>query len=182
MTTTTNPLSAEAIRNKILSCKGQFVKASWKSNPAPAASFKKEGVILEKHTVAVVQAGVNYANLSAVKEGIASGERGEVGELPFGQWYVDPLTQKSWFPHVITHRPKGSEKDQFYLRLYPSNANNHIPKSIYYVNGEVVDKKKFAEYLTPSEARKITDPKEDDKPLCFTIKLENIIDLPEDVD
>jgi hypothetical protein len=176
MTTTTNPLSAEAIRNKILSCKGQFVKASWKSNPTPAASFKKEGVILEKHTVAVVQAGVNYANLSAVKEGIASGERGEVGELPWGSWYVDKLTKKSWFPHVIEH------KDNLYLRLYPSQANNHIPKSVYYVNGEIVDKAKFAEYLPPSEAKKLLSPTDEDRPLCFTIKADNILDIPEDVE
>jgi hypothetical protein len=179
-TTNTNPLSADAIRDRILNSKGQFVKASWKSNPKPAAAHKN--MLLEKHTVAVVQAGVNYANLSAVKEGIANGERGEVGELPFGSWYIDPITQKSWFPYVITHRPKDSDKDQFYLRLYPSGASNHIPKSTFYVNGEVVDKAKFAEYLTPSEARKLLDPKEEDRPLCFTIKLDNILDIPQEVD
>lgn len=179
-TKTNNTITAEAVRDKILSAKGNFVKAAWKSNPKPKAEHKN--VLLEKHSVAVVQAGVNYANLSAVKDAIAAGERSpEIGELPFGSWYVDPLTQKSWYPYVIVHQPKGSDKDQFYLRLYPSNANNHIPKSIYYVNGEIVDKAKFAEYLTPSEARKITDPKEEDKPLCFTIKLENLLDLPEDV-
>jgi hypothetical protein len=173
MKTDTKQLDAASVRDRIL-------KAAWKSNPSPAATFKKEGILLEKRTVAVVQAGVQYANLSAVKDAIASGERSpEIGELPFGTWYVDPLTQKSWYPYVITHRSKGSDKDQFYLRLYPSNANNHIPKSIYYVNGEVVDKTKFAEYLTPAEARKITDPKEEDKPLCFTIKLENLLDLNE---
>jgi hypothetical protein len=182
MKTNTKQLDAASVRDKILNAKGNFVKAAWKSNPSPAASFKKEGIILEKRTVAVVQAGVQYANLSAVKDAIAAGERSsEIGELPFGSWYVDPLTQKSWYPYVITHMPKGSDKEQFYLRLYPSNAGNHIPKSIYYVNGEIVDKVKFAEYLTPAEARKITDPKEEDKPLCFTIKLENLLDLPEDV-
>jgi hypothetical protein len=182
MSTTTNSLSADSIRNKILSAKGQFVKASWKSNPTPAAAFKKDGVILEKHTIAIVQAGVNYANLSAVKEGIANGDRGEVGSLPFGEWYIDPLTGKDWFPYVITHRPKGSDKDQLYFRLYPSNANNHIPKSVYYVNGEVVTKDVFATYLTASEAKKLLTPSESDKPLCFTIKADNIMGIPEDVD
>jgi len=173
-TTNTNPLSADAIRDKILNSKGQFVKASWKSNPKPAAAHKN--MLLEKHTVAVVQAGVNYANLSAVKEGIANGERGEVQELPWGEWYVDRLTKKSWFPYVIEH------KDQLYIRLYPSTAGNHIPKSTFYVNGELVDKEEFAKYLTPSEAKKLLDPTEEDRPLCFTIKADNILDIPQDVE
>ena len=178
MTTQNNQLDAASVRNKILNAKGNFVKAAWKSNPKPKAEFKN--ILLEKNTVAVVQAGVNYANLSSVKDAIAAGERGEVQELPFGQWYVDPLTNKSWFPYVITHRPKDSDKDEFYLRLYPSNGNNHIPKSIFYVDGEEVSKEKFATYLTNSEAKKLLNSEE--RPLCFTIKLKNLMDLPEEID
>lgn len=166
-------ITADEVRNKILKAKGNFVKASWKSNAKPAAAHK--GILLEKHTVAVVQAGVDYANLSAVKQGIEDGTRDEVGELPWGEWYVDPLTKKSWFPHVITH------KDEFYLRLYPSGADNHIPKSVFYVDGKEVTKDEYAKYLTPSEAKKLLNPSDDDKPLCFTIKLNNLLDLPQDV-
>lgn len=181
--TTNKQVTAEEIRNKILTSKGQFIKASWKSNPSPAAAFKKDGVILEKHTVAIVQSGVQYQNLSAVKEAIEAGERSpEIGELPFGTWYVDPLTQKNWYPYVISHTPKGADKEQLYIRLYPSTASNHIPKSTYYVNGEVVDKAKFAEYLTPSEAKKLLSPSDEDRPLCFTIKANNILDIPEEVE
>lgn len=165
MTTTSISLSADVIKNKLLSSKGQFVKAAWKSNPKPAAAHKN--TVLEKHTVAVVQAGVNYANLSSVKQGIADGTRGEVQELPWGTW-------KS-FPYIIEH------KDQEYLRLYPSGAANHIPKSVFFVDGEVVDKKKFAEYLTPAEAKKLLEPTEEDRPACFTIKADNILNIPEDV-
>lgn len=172
-------ITATEIRNKLLSAKGNFVKASWKSEPKPAAAHK--GILLEKHTTAVVQAGVNFANLSAVKQGIADGTRDEVGELPFGRWHVDPVTQKSWFPHVIVHQPKGSDKEIYYLRLYPSNGINHIPKSIFYANGEEVTKEKFAEYLTPSESKKLLNPSESDKPLCFTIKLDNILGIPEEI-
>ena len=160
-----DPLSAEAIKNKILNSKGQFVKASWKSNPKPAAAHKH--IMLEKHTVGIVQAGVNYANLSAVRNAIADGERGEVEELPWGSWKT--------YPYIIEH------KDQEYIRLYPSNGNNHIPKSIYYVNGIATDKEEFAKYLTASEARKILTPSEEDRPLCFTIKANNMLDIPEDV-
>jgi hypothetical protein len=168
-----NTITAASVREKILNAKGNFVKASWKSNPKPAAAHKN--VLLEKHTVAVVQAGVDFANLSSVKQGIADGTRDAVGELPWGKWYVDPLTQKEWFPHVIEHN------NALYLRLYPSTASNHTAKSVFYVDGKEVTKAVFASYLTASEAKKITQPSDEDKPLCFTIKLENLLDIPQDV-
>ena len=170
----TKTIDASSVRDKILNAKGNFVKAAWKSNPKPAAAHKN--VLLEKKTVAVVQAGVNYANLSAVKDAISAGERGEVQELPWGLWYQDRLTGKSWFPYVIEH------KDELYLRLYPSQGLNHKTQSVFYVNGEEVTKEKFAEYLTASEAKKLLEPKEEDRPLCFTIKLQNLIDLPQEVE
>ena len=84
MQTNTPSLTAADITNKILSCKGNFVKVFWKSNPSPAAIHKKNGVVLEKVTNAVVRAGIDFANLTSVKEGIANGERGEVQSLPWG--------------------------------------------------------------------------------------------------
>jgi hypothetical protein len=170
MSTSNIALSAEQIKEKILSAKGNFVKAKWKSNPKPAAAFK--AFQLEKITESVVRAGINFANLSSVKDAIAAGERGEVQSLPFGEWLS--------FPYLIKHRPKGSEEDVIYIRLYPSEGINHIPKSIYYVNGKEVQKEEFAKYLTPSDAKKLLDPSE--KPLCFTIKSDNVLDIPQDVD
>ena len=164
--TTTNSLSAQSITDKILNAKGKFVKVAWKSNPKTAAAFKDFN--LEKHTVAVCQAGVNYANLSSVKQGIESGERGEVQPLPWGEWLQ--------FPYTILH------KEETYLRLYPSNGLNHIPKSEFFVNNEKVDKTEFAKYLTPSEAKKLLTPTEEDRPLCFTIKANNVMDIPQDVE
>lgn len=158
-TTNTPSLSANEILEKILNTKGSFVKANWKSNPKPAAAHK--GVLLEKVTSAVCRAGINFANLSAVKAGIESGERGEVQELPWGTW--------KQFPHVIEH--KGEE----YIRLYPSDGNNHHATSLYYTNGVEVTKEEFAKYLTPSEAKKLLEPSEEDRPLCFTVKRVNIL-------
>lgn len=180
MNDTNKKLDAASVRDRILNAKGNFVKAAWKSTPKPKAEFKN--ILLEKKTVAVVQAGVNYANLSSVKDAIAAGERGEVQELPFGTWYIDPLTNKSWFPYVITHRAKGSDKDEFYLRLYPSQGINHKAHSVFYVDGKEVTKEEFAKYLTNSEANKLLNPNPEDRPLCFTIKLNNLIDLPEEID
>jgi hypothetical protein len=169
---TNTKLDAASVRDKILNAKGNFVKAAWKSNPKPKAEHKN--VLLEKRSVAVVQAGVNYANLSAVKDAIAAGERGEVQELPWGQWYEDKLTKKSWFPYVIEH------KDELYLRLYPSQGNNHKTQTVFYADGKEVTKDEFATYLTNSDAKKLLEPEKD--LLCFTIKLDNLLDLPSDVD
>jgi hypothetical protein len=153
--TNTTPLTADSIINNILNSRGQFVRAIWKSNPTPAAAHKKAGIVLEKKTSAVVRAGINFANLSAVKIGIENEERGEVQELPWGEWES--------FPYVIKHN------ENRYLRLYPSDTKS---TTIYYVSGEEVTKERFMEYLTPSEAKKMTDG---EAPLCFTIKRDNVI-------
>lgn len=135
--------------DKFMKAKGQFVSLGFKSIKKPAAKHK--GVILEKFTVGVFRSGIDFKNLSSVKEGIASGEREEVKELPWGNWEN--------FPYTITH--KGNR----YFRLYPSGA--HKAKSLYYVNGEEVPKRAFSSYLTPSEQKKLysTQPLE-----CFTVK------------
>lgn len=153
--TTTQSLTADELLERILKAKGQFVKAVWKSNPSPAAAHKKAGVLLEKHTSAVCRAGINFENLSSVQQGIAEGTRGPVQELPWGEWKT--------FPYIITH------KDTEYVRLYPTDSRC---ETIYFVNGEKVDKDTFTSYLTPSEAFKLSSG---EKPECFTIKRENIL-------
>ena len=155
MQTNTASLTAQEILDRILNSRGQFVKAVWKSNPTPAAAHKKAGVILEKHTSAVCRAGINFANLSSVQQGIQEGTRGEVQELPWGQW--------KQFPYIIEH--KGAD----YVRLYPTESRCEV---LYFVNGEKVDKATFASFLTPSEASKMDSG---ERPECFTIKQENIL-------
>jgi hypothetical protein len=159
MTTNTSPLTADTIIQNLLSSKGQFRRAIWKSNPSPAAAHKKAGIVLEKKTSAVVRAGINFANLSSVKIGIEEGTRGEVQELPWGTWVQ--------FPYVIEH------KDSYYLRLYPSDTKS---TTMYFVNDEEVDKDTFASYLTPSESAKLYTG---EKPECFTVKRDNIIGMEE---
>ena len=166
METNKASLSAAEMVEKIKSAKGEFIKASWKSEPKPAAAHK--GVLLEKVTTGVVRAGINYANLSAVTEAIENGERGEVQELPFGEWVK--------FPYIIGHTNKKGEYTE-YMRLYPSEGINHYPSSQFFVDGEEVDKETFAGYLTPSAAKKLLEPTEDDRPLCFTIKMHNLLPL-----
>lgn len=160
-TTKTTSLTADEIIERILKAKGNFVKAVWKSNPTPAAAHKKAGIILEKHTDTVCRAGINFSNLSSVQAGIESNERGEVQELPFGTWHK--------FPYIIKHTPKGSDEEQYYIRLYPTENRSN---TIYFVNGEQVDKDNFSQYLTESERKKMYSG---EKPECFTIKMDNIL-------
>jgi hypothetical protein len=51
-----------------------------------------------------------------------------------------------------------------------STGGEFIPKTEYYLNGEVVDKSVIEPLCLASEFRKPSD----DKPLCYTIKAENV--------
>ena len=135
--------------------KGSFQSVTWKSNPKPAAIHK--GITLEKQTTAVCKAGIDFANLSSVKAGIESGERGEVESLPWGEWEA--------FPFTIAH------KGERYVRLYPAAQSNQV-HTLYKVDGKQVDRAEFASYLTPSEAAKIDSG---EKPACFTVRESNLI-------
>jgi len=147
--TTTNALTA------FLACKGQFASVTFKSNPKTNASSK--GVMLEKTTSGVFRAGINFANLTSVKEGIANNERGEVQSLPWGEWVQ--------FPFVIQH------KGERFLRL--TVAPNASIKCSFKVNGVEVSREEFESHLVPS-AR--SDAKADKAPVeVFTIKEANLV-------
>lgn len=137
---------------KITNATGQFVSVSFKSTKKPASAFK--GTVLEKVSNGVFRAGINFANLSSVKESIAQGERGEVQSLPWGEWVQ--------FPYTIAH------KGEQYVRLYP--AVNAKVEVTYFVNGVSVNKDEFNSFLTPSDAKPSEKPLE-----CFTVKASNIL-------
>jgi hypothetical protein len=145
------------ILDQILNVKGQFVSVAFTSNVATSAKFKNS-IKIQKITKAVVRAGINFANLTSVKEGIANDERSEVQELPWGSWIK--------FPYLIGH--KGKE----YLRLYPSVQN--VPNVKYFVNGKETPKSEILQYLTPSKVAELTD-KDRSQPECFTIKTDNVL-------
>jgi len=142
--------------NSLFSSKGQFISATFKSEKKPASTFK--GVRLEKIVKGTFRAGINFANLGSVKEGIANGERGEVQSLPWGNWLQ--------FPYTISH------KEEIYVRLYPTE--NCTLKTIYLVDSVEVTRESFLSYLTPSDKARATDG---DRPECITIKKSNILKL-----
>lgn len=115
----------------------------WQTAPKPAAAFKT--VALKKVTTAHVMTGASYAEL-AVNADV------QTGDLPWGTW--------SAFPHIVTH------KGQDYARLYVLDGTI---RTVYMVNGDVVDRDTFNTYLTPSAAN-ASRPNGG----CITVKLDNL--------
>lgn len=135
--------------------KGQFIELSFKSEPKPNKDNK--GKVLVKETKGIFRTGINYANLSPIKEAIEAGERGEVGSLPWGKWAV--------FPLVIVN----GEKE--YLRITTSPF--HRPAVRYSVDGVEVSKEHF-ESLLPASQRS----KPDEAPvLVFNINADNLVSV-----
>ena len=138
--------------DKFFDCKGQFISVEFTTEKKPRAEFKD--TILAKRVRMVARAGIDFARLASVRDGIASGERGEVQPLAWGEW--------ERFPYTITH--KGSR----YFRLYPVAGS--VPTVIYTVNGEEVSREAWAGFLTPSDRAKMESG---DRPDCITVKAEN---------
>lgn len=138
--------------DKFMQCKGQFIAVEFTTEKKPRAEFK--GTVLAKRVRMVARAGIDFANLASVREGIANGERGEVQPLAWGEW--------DRFPYTIAH------KGERYVRLYPVAGS--VPTVAYTVNGETVDRDTYAGYLTPSDRAKMESG---DRPECITVKESN---------
>lgn len=115
----------------------------WQSTVKPAAAHR--GVELRKVTTALVMTGAEYSGL-AVNAGT------ETGALPWGEW--------SEYPHIVTHKGKD------YARLYVVDGTI---KTVYMVDGDVVDRDTFGGYLTPSQ-RNAGRPNGG----CITVALDNV--------
>lgn len=154
--TITNP-KALAFVNACNDKKGQFIELSFKSEPKPASAFK--GVKLEKFTKGIYRTGINFANLTPVKEGIENKERGEVQGLPWGSWAV--------FPLVIAHTNKSGEYKE-YLRI--TFSPSHRPSMVYKVDGIEVSKEHFESHLTASKTDK-------EPTMVFNIEANNLLEV-----
>ena len=145
-------MNAQDIVNQLRNHKGQNQKLTW---TRPAHTRKAFEGMITKTTTAIVRAGIDYANLASIKQGIESGERDEVGPLPWGEWIE--------FPFTIGH--KGNE----YVRLYPSSFAGMPKTTTWAMNGKPVSFADVAPYLLASELPK----DDDDKPACFCLNCSN---------
>jgi hypothetical protein len=149
---------SEKIVELLKSKKGQHVYVVWSR---PAKTKASCPFAITKRTKALVRSGIDYANLSQVKEAIANNERGEVEPLPWGSWKK--------FPFVISHN--GLE----YLRLYPASFNNVRSSVEWTKDGMPCKKEEIEEWLYASEKRDFDN--EDCEKVCFTVKVNSIIEV-----
>jgi hypothetical protein len=134
---------------------GQHISMEFKSKGKPSAENKH--LQLEKVVKGAFRAGIAFENLTQVKEAIAAGERGEVEELPWGEW--------KQYPYHITHKGKD------YVRFYPSTGGFIQKPSVqYFVNGEETTREEYLSLLPPSA--RVSKEKE-----CFVVESENILKL-----
>jgi len=151
-------MNAQQIVESLKTRKGQHVQAVWQRL---AKTLKACPMAVGKRTSAWVRAGIDYANLASVQNGIASGERGEVQSLPWGTW--------KQFPFVIEN--KGKE----YVRLYPASFGNlSTPQVEWTLDGKPTTYENVEQFLLESEKRK-----DNERPDCFTLSADSILSIGE---
>lgn len=156
-------MNIETIKQILASKKGANIKATWGKTLKTLAGFR--GVKVEKVTSLVVRGGITYDNMNVVKEGREDGSLpAENAGLPWGEWVQYPLH--------IAH--KGTD----YARFYPASGINvatggeFIPDVTYYIDGKVATRDEVRSICLASEF-----PNREEKPLCFTIKADNVLTL-----
>lgn len=152
---------SKAIVATLQSRKGQHVEIVWRRE---AKTRKGTAFVIEKRTRAFVRAGINYANLASVKQGIEAGTRDEVQPLPDWQEWAE-------FPFILRHKGNGTE----YVRLYPASFDNlaHATKVEWLMDGVVTDYASVEPYLLASEKPKA----DDEKPACYCVKSADVIEI-----
>lgn len=150
-------MNASLIVAKLEGHKGQQVTVTWERE---AATLKDCPLTITKRTIAAVRAGIAYANLRTVREGIANGTRGEVQEIKWAEWIQHPF--------ILRHKAKLTE----YVRLYKPVLNNtHAPRVEWFIGGQPATYENVEPYLLAKEKRG-ADREEVD---CFTVKASDIL-------
>jgi len=150
------------MKETLSSKKGANLTASWGKTLKTRKGVEDK---VEKMTKMVIRGGITYDNMGIVQEKREDGSLpSENAGLPWGEW--------AEFPYHITH--KGTD----YVRFYPASGINiatgsdFYPEVTYLLNGNPVEKTVIEALCLASEF-----PKREEKPLCFTVKAENVISL-----
>jgi hypothetical protein len=140
---------------KLLALKGQFASLCTER----ALKVKKGKAEIMKRSTFVCRVGVNYDNISTVKEARANGDLpAENAGLPWGEW-VPGL-----FPYVIAH------KGCHYFRCTSVKNDSAIPKVSYTREGvEITKEEAKADALASEFYEKDSE--------VFTVKVESILEI-----
>lgn len=149
-------MNAYQIVEQLKDRKGQQVRIAWQR---AVRTVTGTPMLITKRTVAWVRAGIDYANLSLVREGIETGVRGVVKGLPWGKWAP--------FPFIIAHNSKE------YVRLYPTSFENlATPQVEWFIDNELATYADVEKYLATSEKQ---ETHEDKHPVCFTVRAHDVV-------
>jgi len=142
------------IKEKVLSCKGQFMGVTISSPAKLSAQYKNLNLV--KKSSFVARAGVAYDNIGNVIQARADGTLpSQNAGLPWGQW--------KQFPYIIEHNGKE------YIRFSLVNDNPIVTK--YYLDGEEISKEKAKSYCIPSAFEN------KGKPVVITVKAESVEEI-----
>lgn len=154
-------MQAIEVINALKGKAGQHVAAIWQRQVKTRKGF--DGLIF-KRTKAYVRAGINYSNLSDVRDAIEAGEREPVQGLPWGQW------REGYANYIIDH------KDKEYVRLYPAVFANLKASVEYLMDGQTVSYEQVEPFMLASEKRK----PDDEKSACFNVNAADLITIADD--
>ncbi len=142
-------MNKATILENVLAKKGQFGSVVINKPLKNRAGVKHD---VRKITKMVIRAGINYDNLTVVKEKRESGKLPPVNAgLPFGSWVA--------YPYLIHH------KGNHYIRLYPASS-----KTEYLLDGKPTDIESIKHLVLASEVK----PNHSD---CITVNINNIQEL-----
>lgn len=149
-------MKAYEVFQELVGRKGQHVKITWQRS---AKLRKGTDHLVFKRTTAHVRAGINYSNLTDIREGIEKGTREPVEGLPWGVW-------REGFQNFIIDN---GEKE--YIRLYPASFDNLKPQVTWLLDGREVEYAEVEPYLLASEKPKTHE----EKSACFNVNAADII-------
>lgn len=154
-------MNTQSIVTRLQQHPGAQTKVVWER---VAGVFKECGHVITKRTTAMVRAGIEYSNLSVVKEALASGEKDEIADVSWAEWIQRP--------YVFRHKSKGTE----YVRLYPAVLKNTPKPNVqWFRDGKPVELSEIQHWLLAKER-----PRQDEEsPLVFSVKASDVLSVGE---
>jgi hypothetical protein len=149
-------MKTEEIIAKLKSRKGQFGRAVWEKSLKTRKDYRDMSI--RKRTTMVCRAGINYDNMTIVKE------KRDSGMLPPVNAGLPAWQEWDEFPYLLQKKDEPSKK---YIRLYPTNNL----ETLYFKNGKLSSLDEIREFVLASELPK------GEKPDCISVGLDNVIEL-----